>query len=379
MDSHRRHQLIGGRSTLGGLPRRRLLRGAGVLALAATLRPNAVFADRDDDDERLGPFGPWSTPVNLGPVVNSPFHERRCAISKDGLHLYITSDRPGGVNGPNPPPPLRHRLEIWVSQRASIDAPWQAPVNLDAFNTTPVINAIGSGTANPNLSADGHLLFFQSGRPGGYGATDLYVSRRTNKHDDFGWQEPVNLGGLINTSYDEYSPSYFEDEETGIIVLYLSSDRPGGPVGSLPGSTHIYISTLGDDGTFGPAVLVPELSSQYDEAGTAIRRDGLEMFVSSQRPRTGIPNSIWVSTRDTTLDAWSTPVDLGSKVNSPGHGNVHPTLSWDGTALYFCSNRPGGFNGPNDFEPGITGDIYVTTRRKLREHERDEEESRHRS
>ena len=375
MYSHRRQSLIGPAGGLGGLARRRLLQGAGALGLAALLRPTAVFAESEDEDERLGQFGPWSLPVNLGPVVSSPFHERRCAISKDGLSLYITSDRPGGVNGPKTP----HRNEIWVSQRASIDASWQAPVNLDAFNTTPVINAVGSGTANPNLSADGHLLFFQSGRPGGYGATDLYVSRRTNKHDDFGWQEPVNLGGLINTSYDEYSPTYFEDEETGIIVLYLSSNRPGGPVGSLPGSTHIYVSTLGDDGTFGPAVLVPELSSQYDEAGTAIRRDGLEMFVSSQRPGTGIPNSIWVSTRDSTLDAWSTPVDLGSKVNSPGHGNVHPTLSWDGTALYFCSNRPGGFNAPNNFEPGITGDIYVTTRRKLREHERHDESNHRRS
>ena len=378
MYSHRRQNLISITGGLGGLPRRRLLQGAGALGIASISRPIAVFAAPDDESEGLVPFGPWSTPVNLGPVVNSRFHERRCAISKDGLSLYITSDRPGGVNGPKTP----HRNEIWVSQRASIDAPWQAPVNLDAFNTTPVINAVGSGTANPNLSPDGHLLFFQSGRPGGYGetgSTDLYVSRRTNKHDDFGWQEPVNLGGLINTSYDEYSPSYFEDEETGIIVLYLSSDRPGGPVGSLPGTSHIYVSTLGDDGTFGPAVLVPELSSQYNESGTAIRRDGLEIFLSSQRPGIGIPNSIWVSTRDSTLDAWSTPVDLGSTVNSPGHGNVHPTLSWDGTALYFCSNRPGGFNAPNNLEPGITGDIYVTTRAKLRRDEAGEVEPRHRS
>ena len=160
---HRRQNLIGGAAGgRGGLPRRRLLEGAGALTLAATLRPTAVFAKCDDEGERLGPFGPWSRPINLGPVVNSRFHERRCAISKDGLSLYITSDRPGGVNGPQTP----HRNEIWVSQRASIDAPWQAPVNLDAFNTTPVINAVGSGTANPNLSADGHLLFFQSGRPG---------------------------------------------------------------------------------------------------------------------------------------------------------------------------------------------------------------------
>src|SRR6516165_5057959 len=119
MYSRRQQKLIGGMSALGGMPRRQLLKGAGALSLAAILRPTAVFAECDDEGERLGPFGPWSRPVNLGPVVNSSFHERRCAISKDGLSLYITSDRPGGVNGPNPPPPLRHRLEIWVSQRAS--------------------------------------------------------------------------------------------------------------------------------------------------------------------------------------------------------------------------------------------------------------------
>jgi hypothetical protein len=224
------------------------------------LCPIAVFAESDDDDERLGPFGPWSTPVNLGPVVNSRFHEWHPAISRNGLSLYITSTRPGGVNGPN----SRQLFEIWVSQRASLDADWGPPVNLDAFNSTPVINAVGSGTTAPNFSADGHLMFFQSARPGGYGGADLYVSRRTNKRDDFGWQEPVNLGGLINGSYDEYQPTYFEDEETGIVVLYFASDRPGGPVGSDPGSNHIYVSTLGDDGTFGPAVLVPELSSRYN-------------------------------------------------------------------------------------------------------------------
>src|SRR5262245_20908690 len=230
MDPRHRPELIGRAGGRGGLPRRQLLQGAGALGLAAILRPTEVLAERDDEGERLGPFGPWSTPAKLGPVVNSRVHEWSSAISKDGLSLYITSSRAGGVNGPNP----GHFNEIWVSQRAGIHAPWQAPVNLDAFNETPVINAVGSGTAAPNFSADGHLFFFQSPRPGGYGGSDLYVSRRTNKHDDFGWQEPVNLGGLINTSYGDLQPDYFEDEETGIVVLYFTSDRPGGPVGSLP-------------------------------------------------------------------------------------------------------------------------------------------------
>jgi hypothetical protein len=258
--------------------------------------------------------------------------------------------------------------EIWVSQRASLDAPWETPINLDAFNSVPVINRVNSNTAVPSFSADGHLLFFSSDRPGGLGGIDLYVSRRSNKHDDFGWQEPVNLA-LVNSPQDDTAATYFEDEETGIISLYITSNRPGGPPGSGPNTGHIWVSTLGDDGSFSPAILVPELSSQSNDTRMAIRRDGLEFFLTSTRPngRIGV-NDIWVSTRDSTLDPWSTPVNLGPKVNYPGYTTGRPSLSWDATSLYLYSDRPGGFGGR---------DLYVATRTKLREHE-SEDKSRHR-
>jgi len=372
MYSRRVKNLTGGTSTPRGVPRRRLLQGAGALGLAAIVRPTAAFAERDDEteDERLGPFGPWSTPVNLGPVVNQSRKtdlNTHPAISKNGLSLYISSTRPGGVNGVN----LSNKLEIWVSQRASVKAPWGAPVNLDAFNAVPVINSIGNPTYAPNFSADGHLLFFSSPRPGGLGGADLYVCRRKNKHDDFGWQAPVNLGPVINSPQDDEAPTYFEDEETGIIIVYFASTRPGGPVGSPPGSEHIYVSTLGDDDSFGPALLVRELSSTSNETRTTIRRDGLEFFLTSTRPNGRIgTNDILVSTRDNTLDPWSTPVNLGPLVNYPGYVTGAPALSWDGTTLYCYSTRPGGF--------GVR-DLYVATRARLRDDKADEEESRHRS
>jgi hypothetical protein len=364
MYSHDNQKLIGGVNALGGVPRRRLLQGAGALALAAIVRSTPVFAEPDDESERLGPFGPWSAPVNLGPMVNTQYLESHPAISKNGLSLYITSDRPGGVNGKS----FSGVQEIWVSQRASLDAPWQAPVNLDAFNSAPVINSIGSLTSVPSFSADGHLLFFGSTRPGGLGGSDLYVSRRTNKHDDFGWQEPVNLGPLINSPEDETALTYFEDEETGIISAYITSNRPGGPPG---GRFHIWVSTLSDDGSFGPAVLVPELSSPYEETRTAIRRDGLEFFLTSTRPDGRIgKNDIWVSLRENTLDPWSTPVNLGRTVNYPGFVTGAPALSWDGTTLYFYSDRPGGFG---------TRDLYVSTRERIdREGSDDGDEPRRR-
>ena len=64
---------------------------------------------------------------------------------------------------------------------------------------------------------------------------------------------------------------------------------------------------------------------------------------------------IYAATRAKTSGTWSAPVNLGSNVNSP-LAETRPSLSWDGTTLYFGSTRPGG--------EGMI-DIYVTTRAKL--------------
>jgi len=103
---------------------------------------------------------------------------------------------------------------------------------------------------------------------------------------------------------------------------------------------------------------VTELNGPYRDTRTAIRRDGLELFISSDA--TGRPGGVggqdlWVSRRATTSDPWSTPVNLGPTVNS-SYFDGAPALSFDGTTLYFFSARPGGF-GAND--------LYVTTRARL--------------
>jgi WD40-like Beta Propeller Repeat len=325
---------------------RNALRGS-ALALAAALTAAPVFG-HDDRDEGLGPFGPWSAPVKVD-AVNSAFLDAHPAISKDGLSLYITSTRPGGVNGNN----SGKAQEIWVSQRASVDDPWGTPVNLDHFNSVPVINGVGSQTVGPNFSFDGHLMFFFR-NPGGCGSADLYVSRRHDKHDDFGWQTPFNLGCTINSSAADNAPTYFADDETGTVTLYFTSTRTGGL-----GGFDIWASTLGLDGLFGAAVPVTELNSVLDDTRTAIRRDGLEMFIASRRQGGFGLNDIWVATRETTADPWSQPLNLGAPLNSTDDDGA-PALSWDGTTLYFYSTRAGG---------GVATerrDLYVTTRVRLK-------------
>jgi len=109
-------------------------------AVGTVMGTSVVFAKHQ---RQLGPFSDWSEPVNLGPVVNSASNDFDPGISKDGLSLYFTSDRPGGVNGAN----LIPVTEVWVAQREELDAPWGPPRNLG-----PQINIFGYSTGVPNLT-----------------------------------------------------------------------------------------------------------------------------------------------------------------------------------------------------------------------------------
>src|SRR2546425_393539 len=299
----------------------------GVTRIAADAMEQPVYSD-------------WSTPVNLGPVINSGSNEQHPAISKDGLSLYFASDRAGAgrLGG----------LDIYVSHRESLDDPWGAPVNLG-----PNINSAGNDLA-PTFSPDGHRLYFHSNGRGGYGLADLFVARRHDKRDDFGWDLAENLGGVVNSAYADAGPTYFEDEVTGITTLYFT--RQNNPPTSDQGFDIYATTRIGDEGEFGPPVLVTELSRPFRDTRTTSRRDGLEMIISSGRPGGSGSEDLWVSTRASTLDLWGTPVNLGPVVNSSAFDGA-PALSFDATTLYFFSERPGGFG---------KRDLYVTTRERLR-------------
>jgi len=279
-------------------------------------------------------FSDWAAPVNLGPIVNSPFNDFAPAISKNGLSLYFSSDRPGGL-GPS---------DIWVSQRNSRDDPWGVPVNLG-----PPVNTL-FGERAPNFSRDGHWMFFVSDRPGGVGGDDLWVSWRTNIHDDLGWQPPINLGAGVNSATFDAGATFFENDEAGTPLLFFGSTRGGGP-----GGEDIYVSAQTADGSFGPATLVSELSSPQADRRPTIRFDGMEIIFFSNRPGTLGGADLWASTRETVFDSWSVPVNLGPVVNSTS--NEAPSyLSSDGRTLFVTSDRPGGFGGL---------DLYVTTRERV--------------
>jgi len=97
----------------------------------------------------VGTGKPWRR-GQLGLRLNEHRLQRSTSSYFQGwLSLYFSSDRPGGCGG----------LDIWVSQRESSDAPWEQPFNLGC-----AVNSSANDLA-PNLTTDGHLLFFHSFRP----------------------------------------------------------------------------------------------------------------------------------------------------------------------------------------------------------------------
>src|SRR6266550_912146 len=237
----------------------------------------------------------WSEPVNLGPVVNSSSNEQNATLARDGLSLYFSSNRPGG-SGP---------LDIWVSQRACTDpedaaCAWEAPVILG-----PVINGSGADFA-PNLSIDGHLLFFSSVRPDGFGGPDIYLSHRADPTDDFGWEPAVNLGPDVNTATADNAPMYLQSAEDGVTNLYFNRGM------NALQQADIYVTAVTREGiALGPVEPVSELNApNANDAAVTVRVDGKELMFWSTRPGGLGGADLWLSTRQTVHDSWSPPVNL---------------------------------------------------------------------
>ena len=69
----------------------------------------------------------FGTPINLGPVVNSPYSDFTEWISADELSLFFSSNRePGGYQD----------FDLWVTTRQTKSEDWGIPIHLgDNFNS----------------------------------------------------------------------------------------------------------------------------------------------------------------------------------------------------------------------------------------------------
>lgn len=319
--------------------------GAGlILASLAVCPPHPQAAPR---------YSAWSAPVNLGAPVNGPFADTGARLAKHGLSLYFASDRPCGEGD------AVLDFNLWVARRRATDEPWEEPrclaLNADARSTgdRPYQDR------EPELSRDQHWLYFTSDRPGSLGPAvpaggDIWVSWRSDVHDDHAWTEPFSLTGL-NTVAGERTPQYFENDDGGPPQLFFSTTRSG--------LFDLWVVDLANALPAGEPRRVAEVNTDdLLEVGGAITPDGLEMIFFRGRPGAGIFLDLFTSTRPDVQAAWSAPVNLGPVVNSPAN-DQEPTISSRRDVLFLASNRPGSIPAASG-QPSL--DVYMSVRTKER-------------
>ena len=156
-----------------------------------------------------------------------------------------------------------------------------------------------------------------------------------------------NLGPNINTPYNEYGAVISADES----VLLFTSRRPGSTGGKIDEFINeqfedIYISEKLPDGSWTPAKNLPKpINSDNHDANSGVSADGQKFIIYLGKFNGG---DLFESTLEGT--EWSKPEPFGKNINTDYH---EPTACYspDGNALYFVSDKPGGFGDH---------DIYVS-------------------
>ncbi len=204
---------------------------------------------------RAGRWLPWGRARPVGPPINTPYNEGAQALSPDGRFLIFTAcNREDGLG----------RCDLYWSEVRG--GRWQAPVNLGA----PVNTAYWE--SQPTIGPDSRTVIFSSDRPGGYGGLDLWWTMLT----DTGWIEPRNLDTPINTVDDEFSPFLHPDGRT---LYFASRGHPG------MGKADLFVSwRRADGGWTRPKNLGYPINTINEESGLIVGPSGKDAYFASDRP-----------------------------------------------------------------------------------------------
>ena len=204
-------------------------------------------------DERFAPAKPLPSSVNNPKYFNSNF-----CLSEDGQRMILTRCVRVGDGD--------LRCSLWQSEKEK--GTWKKPMQLPS-----AINQNGSSSMQPCLVqlTDYEILYFASDRPGGYGNLDIWYSICKNGH----YQDPVNLGPMINSEGNEITPFYHKNSK----MLYFSADERKGI-----GDYDIFCS----EGALGawkqPLHLDRPFNSEYNDFYFSVNQNHKSAFFSSNRP-----------------------------------------------------------------------------------------------
>ena len=151
-----------------------------------------------------------------------------------------------------------------------------------------------------------------------------------------------NMGENINSANDEYLPAITADEQTLIITVRRPKDAQ-----TISQATKLeedfYISSQNNGVWTKAEPIGPPLNTHGNEGAQCISPDGQYIYFTACNRDDGLGScDIYFSKK--TGNGWTTPVNLGSPVNTSAWES-QPSISADGKTLYFASSRENGKGG----------------------------------
>jgi hypothetical protein len=214
--------------------------------------------------------------------------------------------------------------------------------------SAPVWQAARIDDDPPSLTGDGLTLFYGSSAPGGSGSGDIWMVTRPTLTSP--WGTPVNLGPTINSSAYDSGARLSPDG----LSLYFGSNRSGGR-----GDFDIWVATRATlaDSFSSPVNLGPAINSSADDFLPIISADNRTLVFGSYRGGPPGAAEVWMSTRTNATAPWEPARYLPAPINHAD--DTYPVeLSRDGLLLFLKSWRP--ISSPPGADP--THAIYVCRR-----------------
>ncbi len=169
--------------------------------------------------------------------------------------------------------------------------------------------------------------------------TDLYFAKRLSRDE---YERPVKLRGKINGDFHD-GPASFSPLEDEVWFTRTSSIKIKKSE-EIRRNLTIWKAQLVDN-KWGKVKEFPYNNPNYSVAHPSISKDGSRLYFISDMPDGEGGTDIYVSyLRDTT---WSEPVNLGKEINTRGN-ELFPFIHPDGT-LYFASDGHPGLGGVDIF------------------------------
>jgi hypothetical protein len=172
--------------------------------------------------------GNWGLPINLGPLVNSPYDEDAPYMHPDQKTLYFSSNGHNTIGGYD---------IFYTTLLDSSYTKWEKPTNIGL----PINSA--HDDLHFTISPNGKKIYFATVRPGGFGDKDIYYADIENQDEKHVLVYIGKIKDSITNTPVEATLKVYNKRNNELIGIYKSNSESGKYIMVFPEGGDFIIET----------------------------------------------------------------------------------------------------------------------------------------